>query len=72
MREHTHPEANRLPSCSFILLLNNFINLAMLGLCRCTGFSLVVVNGGLLSSGMQASHCDEKLLMASAVAEHRL
>ena len=45
----------------------------MLGLRRCTGFSLVVVGGGLLSScGVQASHCDEKLLMASAVAEHRL
>ena len=46
--------------------------MAALGLGCCAGFSLVVVNRGLLSGcGMQASHCDGKLLMAS-VAEHRL
>ena len=45
----------------------------MLGL-RCSmGFSLAVVNRGLLSGcSVQASHFSEKLLVASVVAEPRL
>ena len=56
----------------FLIYKILFIYLAVLGLHCSMSFSLVVVNRGLLSGcGMQASHCDGKLLMAS-VAEHRL